>query len=73
MPTGWINLLLVQASALIATGLHTWTPLERTLGVLAAGFLGAALLARPLALLLRVGLIVVGCLLAANLVGLRIG
>ena len=69
MPTGWINLLLVQASALIATGLHTWTPLERTLGVLAAGFLGAAMLGRPLALLLRLALIVAGVLVAARLAG----
>lgn len=60
-------------SSLVATALHTWTPAERALGVLAAAFVGGYVLGRPLAWALRVGFVVLGCLLAANLAGVKIG
>ncbi len=63
--SGWLNAL----SVLVAAGLHTWTPLERALGVLAAAFVGGWMLARPLAWALRLAVIVCGVLIAARLAG----
>ena len=63
--SGWLNV----ASSAIAQGLHAWTPVERALGVLAAAFVGGWMLARPLQWVLRVGIIVVGVLVAARLAG----
>ena len=72
MGTQGISALLATLSSAIAAGLHTWTPVERALGVLAAAFLGAAMLRRPLAWVLRVGLIVAGVLVAARLAGVAL-
>lgn len=60
-------------STLIAAGLHTWTPIERALGVLAGALLGGYILARPLAWALRIVLVIAGVLIAARLAGVGIG
>ena len=63
---------VTSLSSLVATALHTWTPAERALGVLAAAFVGGYVLGRPLAWLVRIALIVAGVLVAARLSGVAL-
>lgn len=65
----WISAAVTALSAVLATVLHSWTPLERALGVLAAALLGGYVLARPLAWALRIALVIAGVLVAAHLAG----
>lgn len=69
MPSA-INAYVATLSALVSQGLHTWTPLERALGVLAAALVGGYVLGRPLAWAVRIALVVAGVLIAARLAGI---
>lgn len=60
---------ITYLSALLTALLHTWTPAERAVGVLAAGLALAAVGGRVLAQVLRVAILCAAVLVAAKMAG----
>lgn len=68
-----LSAAITYLATILTAFLHTWTPVERALGVLAVGLALAAVGGRVLAQVLRVAILCAAVLVAAKMAGVKVG